>query len=59
MSPSKVMTDRECMRKKLLGVDTAKKSGCKCLNSEMGFVVKRHEITDRLVQGNMRQWDKQ
>lgn len=26
----------------------------------MGFVVKGHEITDRrLVQGNMRQWDKQ
>lgn len=26
----------------------------------MGFVVKGHEITDgRLVQGNIRQWDKQ
>lgn len=26
----------------------------------MGFAVKGHEITDRrLVQGNMRQWDKQ
>lgn len=54
------MTDRERMRQKLLGLGMPRRDRCKCLNNEMGFAVKGHEITDRrLVQGNMRQWDKQ
>lgn len=36
------------------------KDGGKCLSSEIWFVVKRHEVTDRrLAQGSMRQWSKE